>query len=112
MNAPELRHDSHARLENIEASISRIDKTLADLSGAMVTLARVEERLASSHEKVDRLEHDVEALRDLLRQQTAANNEQDKVAASEQERVRWTERIVWALLTGSIFSAGYLGLFQ
>lgn len=106
------RRASDVRLENIEASISRIDKTMAELSGAMITLARVEERLAASHDKVERLEREIGQFRELIRQQNFANAEQDKLASGEHERARWTERIVWALVSGALASAGYMGLFQ
>ena len=111
-NIDELRVNAFTRLDNIEASITRIDKAMAELSGAMVSLARVEERLASSHEKVERLEREIGQFRELIRQQNSVNAEQDKLASSEHERARWTERIVWALVSGAFASAGYMGLFQ
>lgn len=101
------RHEDH-RLSNIEASIVRIDANLVELSKAMISLARVEERQAGSHEKIARLENELGELRMIIRNLTAASASHEKQSSAAQEKAFWLERILWTLLTGGSIGGAYL----
>lgn len=87
------------RITNIETAIRQIQASLADLTRAMVSLARVEEKLAASHETSSRLQKDITNLQAKVVELTTANAAQNAQAAAEQEKSRWIERIIWAGLT-------------
>jgi len=105
------RRQSDARLDSIERAITRIDASLLELSSAMISLARVEERLASSNDKVSKLENEVQELRGLVRSQTKAAADAGHIAAADHERSQWMERILWAVITGGTVGASYFNLF-
>ena len=67
------RRDTDYRLDNIEKSVIRMENTLLELSKAMISLARVEERLAASHEKTERMERDIGAMQTHITHITRVN---------------------------------------
>lgn len=93
------------RLDNIEKSISRMENTLVDLSKAMVSIARVEERLASSYDQVSNLNTEVAHLKGQLQTLMAENANRDAKSAGSQEKLRWLERAGWLVFAGLVGAA-------
>lgn len=104
---------SGPRLDNIEKSIGRIENTLIDLSKAMVSIARVEERLANSADyvsqlnaKVSHLEGQIQSLMEANAKQDkealTANAERDARAAGYKEKVAWMERVGWIVFSAAV----------
>lgn len=108
-NADRRRH-ADWRLDNIEQSIRRMEATLAELSRAMISLARVEERLASSQEKSERLEKDIAGLRVYISDMGCVNARQDADSAADRARSLLIERVVWAVVLGAV--TAYFGFGQ
>lgn len=97
------------RMDNIERSINRIESTLVDLSQAMVSLARVEERLAASHETTSRMQTEINSLNAKLTHLSTTTAAQHSNLAAHGEKSRWIERIVWfsvVLAFGFVASQG------
>lgn len=100
------------RLDNIEKSVARIENTLVDLSKAMVSIARVEERLANSADHVSHLNSKVANLEGQIQGLLEANSKRDREvmqanavqdirAAERDQKVIWMERAAWL-----VFAAG------
>jgi predicted RNase H-like nuclease (RuvC/YqgF family) len=90
------------RLDNIERSIGRMETTLVDLSKAMVSIARVEERLASNYDQVTHLHKEVAQLKGQLQGLMEKNANRDANNASSAEKVRWMERAGWLVFAGLV----------
>lgn len=90
------------RLDNIERSITRMETTLVDLSKAMVSIARVEERLASSYDQVTHLNTEVAHLKGQLQGLMESANVRDISAASSREKLVWMERAGWLVFAAAL----------
>lgn len=76
---------------------------MQDMAKAMVTVARVEERLGAAQDRQQRIEDyltaEIGALKDQIVTMTDHNEARATSSATTNERTRWIERILWVGLT-------------
>lgn len=84
-----------------EQRLDRIETKLDQLNETMTAVVRVEEQMAASTKRSDRLEYRLDTL----------ENEIDKLktnAASNFQSIRSTERFFWIVITGVVSAAVYM----
>lgn len=76
---------------------------MREMAKAMITVARVEERLGAAHDRQQRIEDyltsEIGALKDRIVAMSDNNESRAAGSATTDERTRWVERIVWLCLT-------------
>lgn len=90
------------RLSNIEAAVNATQAAMQDMAKAMVSVARVEERLAASHAEQERMAGQIQELRHELRELAKKNSEQNADVAVTDVRGQWLERVFWIGLTAAV----------
>jgi septal ring factor EnvC (AmiA/AmiB activator) len=99
--ARELGQNSQ-RLSNIEAAVTATQLVLQDMAKAMISVARVEERLAASHSEQERMAGQIDELRRELRELTKENSVQSADNAATDVRGQWLERAFWIAVTTGV----------
>jgi len=93
----------HGRLSSMETVLSGVQVAVQDVAKAMVTVARVEERLAAAHEHQQRVEAhltgEISALKEHMQVMAETHEETVTNTATSDERIRWLERFFWVAVT-------------
>jgi hypothetical protein len=91
------------RVANMEHTMTLMQTSLADLSKAMINIARVEERLAASHDQLTRMDQRLATVE-------AASVVSRGSAEGVAERSRWLERAFWVVMVAATsYLIGELG---
>ena len=83
-----------------EDRLTRIEDKLDKLSNAVVTLARMEERMITLFKRMDHYDDEQKAMWDRVRKL-------DEISASRGHALRFMERIWWIVLTAAV-GAGFV----
>lgn len=90
------------RLTNIESAMAAMQHAMQDIAKAMISVARVEERLAASHSHQQHMAGQIEELQRQLRTVAEQAAQQSSTASATNERSLWLERAFWIALTACV----------
>lgn len=82
-------------MESNDNRLDRIEVKLDEMKEALVTLARIDERMISLFRRMDSYD---ESQRDLIKRVTDIENK----STGQSSKVDWIERVIWVCLVGAI----------
>lgn len=91
-----------ARLDNIEQSIGRMETMMTKMSDAVVSIARVEERLVHSSDQVNRLNGEITTLKNQINMLLEAHSKQVGDTIGNTQRLDMVVHGSWALFAAGL----------